>query len=269
MHQTVFGFIMNGCWSKRGIFPIFSFLLWHFSSLLCFENVNIYCKLSAHHYSVLKEKAYDYMITFQCSLCSRFLTSAWLPAARVLLHLSQRRQGRCQSFPRDVTFSAETRKCSIVKLSIIVSCVTCSPAEAGTYQSRPSCYIWGTGWPLQKRWWHFQLEKKKNKRKHNCVSVYRHSDICPLSCLVAATGFCAMKNNTVQDVWPLACSVGNSGLTVPRVWCFKGLSFHWEPYQLLLSQFSSSHRQRITSILQLILFHSLWHKSIWYRIESL
>ena len=34
------------------------------------------------------------------------LTSAWLPGARVLLHLSQRRQGRCQSLPSDVTFSA-------------------------------------------------------------------------------------------------------------------------------------------------------------------
>lgn len=34
------------------------------------------------------------------------LTSAWLPAARVLLHLSQRRQGRCQFLPRDDTFSA-------------------------------------------------------------------------------------------------------------------------------------------------------------------
>ena len=34
------------------------------------------------------------------------LTSAWLPGARVLLHLSQRRQGRCQFFPRDDTFSA-------------------------------------------------------------------------------------------------------------------------------------------------------------------
>lgn len=34
------------------------------------------------------------------------LTSAWLPADKVLLHLSQRRQGRCQSLPSDVTFSA-------------------------------------------------------------------------------------------------------------------------------------------------------------------
>lgn len=33
-------------------------------------------------------------------------TSAWLPGARVLLHRSHRRQGRCQSLPSDVTFSA-------------------------------------------------------------------------------------------------------------------------------------------------------------------
>lgn len=33
-------------------------------------------------------------------------TSAWLPGARVLLQRSQRRQGRCQFFPSDETFSA-------------------------------------------------------------------------------------------------------------------------------------------------------------------
>ncbi|TNN56544.1 hypothetical protein EYF80_033270 [Liparis tanakae] len=44
------------------------------------------------------------------ALVLSLLTSAWLPAVRVLLHLSQRRQGRCQSLPRDVTFSAVVTK---------------------------------------------------------------------------------------------------------------------------------------------------------------
>lgn len=34
------------------------------------------------------------------------LTSAWPPGVSVLLQRSQRRQGRCQSFPSEVTFSA-------------------------------------------------------------------------------------------------------------------------------------------------------------------
>lgn len=34
------------------------------------------------------------------------LTSAWPPDVRVLLHFSHLKQGRCQSFPREVTFSA-------------------------------------------------------------------------------------------------------------------------------------------------------------------
>ncbi len=46
----------------------------------------------------------------QCFMRSLSLTSAWLPGARVLLHLSQRRQGLCQSLPRELTFSAETQR---------------------------------------------------------------------------------------------------------------------------------------------------------------
>lgn len=37
------------------------------------------------------------------------LTSAWPPGVSVLLQRSQRRQGRCQSFPSEVTFSARAK----------------------------------------------------------------------------------------------------------------------------------------------------------------
>ncbi len=62
--------------------------------------------LSDHCFSVTEHLLFlsFYLRTFLSFLL--FLTSAWLPGARVLLHLSQRRQGRCQSFPSDVTFSA-------------------------------------------------------------------------------------------------------------------------------------------------------------------
>lgn len=38
------------------------------------------------------------------------LTSAWPPDVRVLLHFSHLKQGRCQSFPREVTFSAAVER---------------------------------------------------------------------------------------------------------------------------------------------------------------
>jgi hypothetical protein len=38
--------------------------------------------------------------------CQSILTSAWLPEDNVFLHFSHLRHGLCQSFPKDVTFSA-------------------------------------------------------------------------------------------------------------------------------------------------------------------
>lgn len=42
-------------------------------------------------------------------------TSACPPDVRVLLHFSHRRQGRCQSFPREVTFSAAMQRDGLAK----------------------------------------------------------------------------------------------------------------------------------------------------------
>lgn len=91
------------------------------------------------------------------------LTSAWLPGARVLLHLSQRRQGRCQSLPSDVTFSAtaintHTHACETQWHPAFYSLtpfyhLTSFP----THRNTPSCCSGDTGWPLQKTWWCCQL----------------------------------------------------------------------------------------------------------------
>lgn len=93
------------------------------------------------------------------------LTSAWLPGARVLLHLSQRRQGRCQSLPSDVTFSAtvinthtHTRLWDTMAAGFFFSLtpfyrLTSFP----THRNTPSCCSGGTGWPLRKTWWCCQL----------------------------------------------------------------------------------------------------------------
>lgn len=95
------------------------------------------------------------------------LTSAWLPGARVLLHLSQRRQGRCQSLPSDVTFSAtvintHTHTCTHAcetqwHLAFFSLTPLYSLTSFTTHRNTPSCCSGDTGWPLRKTWWCCQL----------------------------------------------------------------------------------------------------------------
>lgn len=70
-------------------------------------------------------------------------TSACDPGARVFLHLSHRRHGRCQSFPKDVTFSAgnrEKRRSNCWK-SLETLRLKTSGGESVSVPRFPSCWM--------------------------------------------------------------------------------------------------------------------------------
>lgn len=101
------------------------------------------------------------------------LTSAWLPADRVLLHLSQRRQGRCQFLPSDDTFSAAETPLEKTKV-VLRSHLNPPPLQyppaswckhLNAYQNTLSCCTVDRYWVLQRRRRNSQL-KKKDKMNH-------------------------------------------------------------------------------------------------------
>lgn len=82
------------------------------------------------------------------SSCSP-LTSAWPPAFKVFLHFSHFRHGRCQSFPREVTFSAmiilegrgENKKIKSFSHSSNPSCISVNNKTSYLIASKMNEYV--------------------------------------------------------------------------------------------------------------------------------